>query len=127
MTRFDSDAAHEVSRETYAPLSDTWNRPPRVHFEASGHVMTACPPGASIRCELECDNASRVTIREAEPDALGWRHHIVDVTELVETRKAVHATGDDDITTETIAIASALYWSWWRAMDMRGETPGDER
>jgi len=25
------------------------------------------------------------------------------------------------ITEETVAIASAIYWSWWRARDMRGE------
>ena len=25
-----------------------------------------------------------------------------------------------DITSETVAIASALYWSWWRAEEMQG-------
>lgn len=107
-----------VDRETYAPLSDAGNRPPRVRFETlepHGHVMTACPPGAFIRCELEEANRSRVTIRESEPDELGWRHHIADVS--------VHRPDGHDITTETIAIASALYWSWWRAMDMRGAAP----
>jgi len=27
------------------------------------------------------------------------------------------------ITEETVAIASAIYWSWWRARDMHGEAP----
>ena len=27
------------------------------------------------------------------------------------------------ITEETIAVASAIYWSWWRARDMHGEAP----
>lgn len=116
--RFDPETAKRVYRETYAPLSDAGNRPPRVRFETlepHGHVMTACPPGAFIRCELWEANRSRVTIREAEPDELGRRHHIADVS--------VHRPAGHDITTETIAIASALYWSWWRAMDMRGEAP----
>ena len=121
MARFDSEQATELGRETYAPSSDAGNRPPRVRFETlepHGHVMTACPPGAFIRCELEEPACSRVTIREALPDESGCRRHIADVT--------VHSgSSDDDITTETIAIASALYWSWWRARDMRGEAAVD--
>jgi len=33
----------------------------------------------------------------------------------------VDAAGHD-LTEETVAIASAIYWSWWRARDMQGET-----
>jgi len=45
-----------------------------------------------------------------------------DLPADVTVRTGSHV-GHEDITTETIAIASALYWSWWRAMDMRGEAP----
>lgn len=31
-----------------------------------------------------------------------------------------------DLTDETIAIASALYWSWWRAEEMHGRVHVEE-
>jgi hypothetical protein len=75
--------------------------PPLLDFDVrSPHVMLAEPPGARIRCELERDDASRVVIRESDGS------HIADIT--VHAHAAV-------ITDETIAIASAIYWSWWRA------------
>ena len=96
---------------TYAPLSAAGNRPPAVRFKLlSPTVLVAHPPGASIRCELEEWDCSHVVIRST------LREHIARVT--------VHPEhGHDDITEETIAIASALYWSWWRAQDMRGCAP----
>lgn len=115
MTRFDSEIASELGRETYAPLSDAGNRPPRVFFEVDREHptrMTACPPGALITC-LMCEDTSVVRIETTE------HRHIADVT----VRTGDHV-GHDDLTTEAVAIASALYWSWWRAMDMRGEAPG---
>ncbi len=107
--RFDSDEATVVSCATYAPCSAAGNWPPQVHFTATDHVMTAEPPGARIRCELEQPDASRVTIRTTAGE------HIAAVT--------VHIPPGEMPTEETIAIASALYWSWWRARDLRGEAP----
>ena len=109
---YDGDTATDVSRETWAPSGG--GTPPRVYFE---HPMpdrlTASPPGARIRCDLLQDGASSlVTIRTIDGD------HIAEVT--------VHAPLGEDTTTETLAIASALYWSWWRAQDMRG-TLGQDR
>jgi len=112
MTDFRQDTADEVSGDTFAPLDDNGDRPPRVFFEVrSPHVMLAEPDGAHIRCELERDDQSRVTIRE---DA---GRHIADVT--------VHIPDSEEATEETIAIASARYWSWWRARAMRGEAPAE--
>lgn len=80
-------------------------------------VMIAEPAGARIRCDVEGPRKSRVTIKTSIGRGPNYvpPEHIADVT--------VHATGDDDLTTETIAIASAIYWSWWRARDMKGEAP----
>jgi hypothetical protein len=109
---YDHDTAASVSTATFAPLSDSGARPPQVHFrvhEHDGRVMLAEPPGATIRCELLPDLSSSVVIREAKDDL-----HIANI--------AVYDPSADDITAETIAIASAIYWSWWRAEDMHGRT-----
>lgn len=113
--KFDSDIAHDKSTATYAPVSDTGNRPPRVHWivEPGSAVMGAFPPGASIRAEAESMNSSRVAIRDTRTGHSSA--HIADVT--------VWASGPEPLTEETIAVASAIYWSWWRAMDMHGEAP----
>jgi hypothetical protein len=112
---FDSDLAHDKSTATYAPMSDAGNRPPKVHWvvETGSSVMVASPPGARIRAEAESMNSSRVTMRDARPDH--GHAHIADVT--------VWASGPEPLTEETIAVASAIYWSWWRALDMHGEAP----
>ena len=115
--RFNAVRVHELCEFTYAPKSGPGRDggyPPRVRFdvhEPGGAVMTSRPPGVRIRCELEQPTESRVTIRTHAGD------HVCDLT--------VHATGPDDITEETVAIASAIYWSWWRAKDMHGETIRD--
>ena len=113
--RFDSEIA-DLGREMYAPLSDAGNRPPRVFFEVDQEHptrMTARPPGAFITC-LMCSDTEASTVRIETTE----HSHIADVT----VRTGDHVE-HDDLTTETIAIASALYWSWWRAMDMRGVAP----
>lgn len=112
--RFDPATAERVCRESYAPLSDAGNCPPRVFFEVDPERptrMTATPPGARIECVLlsDCDSDSSI-VRIATSE----HRHIADVT----VRTGSHV-GHEDITTETIAIASALYWSWWRGCDMR--------
>lgn len=117
MTRFDSELAHDKSKSTFAPLSDAGNRPPRINFEVlepCGCVMTACPPGAFIRCEYDGPDKSNVRIRTS-PGGDTEKKHIANLI--------IYASGADDLTTETIAIASAIYWSWWRARDMNGEAP----
>lgn len=124
--RFDAAAAASVGEITYAPLSDTGNRPPQVLFffddgapgalgfpENGVSVMFARPPGVDIRAEVESMTSSRVSIRDSRPGH--GRAHVADVT--------VWASGPDPLTEETVAIASALYWSWWRALDMRGDAP----
>jgi hypothetical protein len=97
----------------YAPGDALGDLPPQVLFQRTGlDVMVASPPGVSIRCELHSRTTSAIVIR-TNPG----RCHIAHVI--------AYASGPDDITTETIAIASALYWSWWRARQMHraaGET-----
>jgi hypothetical protein len=107
MSVYDTELAESLGRNTCAPLSDAGHRPPPVHFEARDCVMRATPPGARIHCELESADRSRVTLRRDEGE------HIAAVIVLTPA--------GGDVTEETVAIASALYWSWWRAMDMRGE------
>lgn len=111
--RFDADIAHDCGTATYAPLSDAGHRPPRVHFVVSedGASLFASPPGAHIGCVL-VPGGSRVAILDMRPGHDD--RHIADVT--------VHEGGDESLTEETIAVASAIYWSWWRARDMHGET-----
>lgn len=113
MGRFDPDTATELGRNTHAPLSDAGNRPPQVHFEWQGPMlMQANPPGAQIECATDgIEDASAVAIMTSDGE------HIAKVI--------VRVPSGGDLTEETIAIASALYWSWWRAMDMRGEAPGE--
>ena len=108
-TRFDSDIAEELSRRMYAPASSAGNYPPRVFFKVDDDdrsTMRAHPDGVSIVCSLRRRRrASHVSIVE-QPSG----KHIAYVL--------VYAPSGEDLTTETIAIASALYWSWWRARDM---------
>lgn len=114
-SRFDPYIAHATGTESYAPLSDSGSRPPKVHWavDIDPSFMAASPPGAHIRAEVESVSSSRVTMRDTRPDH--GHAHIADVT--------VWATGSEPLTEETIAVASAIYWSWWRALDMRGEAP----
>jgi hypothetical protein len=112
MSGFDEVTAHQKGNFTFAPLSDAGNRPPRVYFDVAGYVMKATPPGARIRAELEAAGKSYLKIRTRDGK------HIAEV--------AVYEPADGNITEETIAIASAIYWSWWRAEDMYGRAPADE-
>lgn len=112
MNYFSARIADATCRATHAPLSDTGNRPPQVFFRliGDGAFIRAEPQAAVISCEANAkERESRVTIRDKSGA------HVADVT--------VHVPGDADLTEETIAVASALYWSWWRALDMRGELP----
>lgn len=112
--RFDSEVARDASAATYAPMSDARHRPPRVHFDVGGFgAMSASPPGVRIVCELVEYGRARVRLSDARPEHRG--EHIADVI--------VVADAGHTITEETIAIASAIYWSWWRARDMCGEAP----
>ena len=115
MNYFDRSVADSVCRSTHAPLSDTGNRPPQVFFRVigDGAFMRAEPHAAVMSCEVNAkEPEARVTIRDKSGQ------HVADVT--------VHVPADADLTEETIAIASGLYWSWWRALDMRGELPEEE-
>ncbi len=112
--RFDSDIAHDKSTATFAPMSDSGNRPPKVHFVVTdGNAMGASPPGAKIVCELDEDGRSHARLNDIRVGHEG--EHIADV---IVTPGAGYT-----ITEETIAVASAIYWSWWRARDMHGEAP----
>lgn len=85
-------------------------QPPQINFKASGDVMTADPPGAYIRCEREQDDESRVTIRALR----GSPSLIADFT--------VHIPPGVDHTEETMQVAAAVYWSWWRG-NLLGRRP----
>lgn len=100
------------TNDTYA-LSSAGNQPPSVEFKFhSNSLMVAKPPGVTICCEATNEFTSHVIIRSHERGQ-GVDPHIAEIT--------VHAR-DRDLTMETMEIASALYWSWWRAQDMR--SPG---
>lgn len=120
MGRFYSDLGADVGRVNYAPASSDGNYPPRVFFEvdheASGLVMTASPPGCSIECLYVDDRSFRVIVYDV-------REHPAEPSIIAHV--TVHVPDGEDHTQEAIAIASALYWSWWRACDMRGEAPAD--
>lgn len=111
--RFDHGRADELSRGTYPPHGPAPDRtPPRIFFTVDPEIqtrMTASPPGASILCLMvDGEDASIVRITTAQHE------HIADITVRCGASQV-------DLTEETIAIASAIYWSWWRAKDMRGE------
>ena len=92
-----------------APTS-TGKLPPEVDFKINEKRdrLDASPPGATIRCAWE-DGKSTIDIHRTDNG-----EHVAVV--------AIVSTGPYTITDETIAIASALYWSWWRSEDMRGVT-----
>ena len=109
---YDQEVAESVSRDTYAPADDDSISPPRLFFSLrSTTVFVASPPGALVTCTLTGDRESRVRVLSTQAV------HVADVT--------VHVPDCEDTTTETIAIASALYWSWWRAERMHGRTHGE--
>ena len=113
MNYFDAQIAEDVCHSTFAP--DGAARPPQVFFRiiGDGAFIRAEPHAAVISCEANAkERESRITIRDRSGA------HVADVT--------VHVPDDEDLTEETIAIASALYWSWWRALDMRGELPEED-
>jgi len=62
---------------------------------------------------LEGDGRSHARLNDMRQGHEG--EHIADV---IVTPGAGYT-----ITEETIAVASAIYWSWWRARDMHGEAP----
>ena len=113
--RFHAQRAYELCQHTYPPKSGPGrdgSYPPRVRMvvqEPGCGVMMATPPGCVIHCEAETPETSRIKIRTTGGD------HVCNVV--------AHASGPDDLTEETVAIASAIYWSWWRARDMHGEAP----
>ncbi len=113
---FDPRAA-EAASATFPPSCSSMESPPLVHFElapSDARWMFAQPPLARIACQLKSDRSSKVTIVTSDYDHIA----LIDV----------HAPEDDstDITTETIAIASAIFWSWWRAERMRRATLREE-
>ena len=112
--RFDSDIAHDKSTATFAPMSDAGNRPPKVNFVVTaGNAMGASPPGAKIVCELDENGRSHARLNDMRPG-----HEDEHIADVIVTPGAGYT-----ITEETVAIASAIYWSWWRARDMHGEAP----
>lgn len=109
MMKYDPEIAKATSEATFAPLSDTGNRPPKVHFEvsSSGRFMTAFTPCAQIDCSLG-DRGSCVRIGSNDGTLIAHVQVFLPICL--------------DYTKETIAIATALYWSWWQAEDMDGRT-----
>ncbi len=84
------------------------NMPPAIRFEVEERdreTMTADPPMASITCALLSDHSSRVLIIGNDGE------HIADVRVHVGASRV-------SISDETVAIASAIYWSWWRSRDL---------
>jgi hypothetical protein len=108
MNTFSAEKAAEVCAANYAPPDPAFGgTPPRVFFTLiSRSQMQAAPEGAIILAKLlGAGLRSSVTITETDGT------HIARV--IVETPEG----GND--TEEAIAIASALYWSWWRAWKLR--------
>ncbi len=109
MSRFSAEKAAEVCASNYAPPDPAFGgTPPQVFFEMWDETtLLSAPEGALLQCDWLEPRRSRVTVTEAD----GLNTHIASV--IVETPEG----GDD--TEEAIAIASALYWSWWRAWQLR--------
>lgn len=103
-----------IADRTHPPAGGA--TPPQIRFvvdDDRANRMTASPPGAFIECFCTEDpEVSVVRIRTAS------HKHIADIRVHTGTH-----VGAESLTDETIAIASAIYWSWWRACDMRGEAP----
>lgn len=110
--KYDAAAAGAASA-TIPPEDDGRAAPPLVQFavnRCNPSWMFAEPPGARIACHLAKTGVSDVAVCTRDGE------HIA----LIEVRRPEDSA--TDITTETIAIASAIYWSWWRAERMHGRT-----
>lgn len=107
------DAPKKVEHVAPAPTG-TGKLPPEVDFKIANlrDGLDATPPGARISCGLHL-GVSRIRIVRADNG-----EHIAHVR--------IEDAGPYTLTDETIAIASALYWSWWRSEDMRGITHAAE-
>lgn len=105
--RFSAEKAAEVCANNYAPPDPAFGgTPPQVFFDMwDDTTLLAAPEGALLQCDWLEPRKSRVTVTEED-----GAHVAVVVAET--------PVGSDD-TEEAIAIASALYWSWWRAWKLR--------
>lgn len=86
--------------------------PPSIHFTADSVRMFANPPGATIRCLSINKDSALVEIKDNQDK------HIAYVMVLKNAEVP-------DLTSETVAIASALYWSWWRGEELQGRKHGE--
>lgn len=128
VNRFSIEAVKFANEARVIPGCEA--RPPHVHFDVAvgrSFVMTAQPPGVVIHCELLDSGppASHVVIHTRPPIvALPGANAHLDSEVLADV--IVHLGDGNDITKETISIASAIYWSWWRCQWMKGVAPGQE-
>lgn len=78
---------------------------PEIEFTITSRKLSATPPGAQIDCAWDFKrDLSRVTLRNAETSE-------VVCSFLVEPPPDVDGR---TITTESMELAAAVYWSWWR-------------
>lgn len=103
---FHSATSHE------APAGDG-NIPPHIEYQVQGsrgQFLLAAPPGARIECEAENLESASVLIIDTRP-----------VQAIVIANVTVRVPDGRSMTEEVAKIASALYWSWWRARYTRDE------
>lgn len=87
--------------------------PPPIRFsvprgEKKSMVLVANPPGAEITCTCEGSNTASVVIVDTRDS--NKHYHVANVI--------VRCPENITIANEATQIASALYWSWWRALEV---------
>jgi hypothetical protein len=97
--------------------------PPEVTFERreDGAMLFAEPPGARIMIRWLDEARASVTIADRR------KSDLAEVpSEPIANFEAQLRPKSESIQQEATELACAVYWSWWRALLIKGEAPGEE-
>jgi len=94
--------------------------PPEVTFERreDGAMLFAEPPGARIGIRWMGEDRASVTIADRR------KSDLAEVpSEPIANFEAQLRPKSESIQQEATELACAVYWSWWRALLIKGEAP----
>lgn len=93
------------------------HRAPDIHWHPAGNrCISATPPGALIHVDWIDNLCANVSLYDSRR---GFGE------EVIARVRAYLCGRTADIGEEATRIAAAVYWSWWRELEARGEAPSN--